>query len=230
MTMKKYAIIVAGGTGSRLGTETPKQFLLLGGELMLMHPIRNFYAYDPEIHIIVAMHPAYAGNWTALCAERGFDIPHQLAPGGETRFHSVKNALALVAGPGLVGVHDAARPLATVDLITRTFKEAAEHGTAIPCVPVNETVRSVKDGQISLVDRKTLRITQTPEVFDISLLQHAYRQMYREEFTDDGSVVEAAGKQVHLVEGEATNLKVTLPGDIEVAEVLLKRIVPGLPG
>jgi len=227
MTMKKYAIILAGGIGSRLSSETPKQFLLLGGEPLLMHSIRNFYAYDPEIHIIVAMHPAYAGTWTALCAESSFDIPHQLAPGGETRFHSVKNALALVTGAGLVAVHDAARPLATVDLIARTFAEAAGHGTAIPCVPVNETVRSVAGGQISLIDRKTLRITQTPEIFDISLLQNAYRQMYREEFTDDGSVVEATGKQIHLVAGEATNLKVTLPGDIEVAEVLLKRIRPG---
>jgi len=223
MTMKKYAIIVAGGTGSRLSSETPKQFLLLSGEPVLMHSIKNFNLYDPEIHIIVAMHPAYIDNWTALCAERSFDIPHQLAPGGETRFHSVKNALALVSGSGLVAVHDAARPLATVDLIARTFEEAAEHGTAIPCIPVNETVRSIKDGQVSLVDRSTLRITQTPEVFDISLLQHAYRQSYREEFTDDGSVVEATGRQVHLIDGEPANLKVTLPGDIELAEVLLKR-------
>lgn len=189
-----------------------------------MHSIKNFYTYDPEIHIIVAMHPAYIENWTALCAERCFDIPHQLAPGGETRFHSVKNALALVSGSGLVAVHDAARPLATVDLIARTFKEAAEHDTAVPCVPVNETVRNIAGGQISLIDRKTLRITQTPEVFDISLLQNAYRQKYSEEFTDDGSVVEATGRQVHLVEGESTNLKITLPGDIELAEVLLKRI------
>lgn len=227
MTMKKYAIIVAGGTGSRLSSETPKQFLLLHGEPMLMHSIRNFYVYDPEIHIIVAMHPAFTDKWTSLCAESGFDIPHQLAPGGETRFHSVKNALALVTGPGLVAVHDAARPLATVNLIARTFSQAARQGSAIPCMPVNETVRSVNGEKITLLDRKTLRITQTPEAFDISLLQNAYLQSYREEFTDDGSVVEATGRQLHLVEGEPTNMKITLPGDIEVAEVLLKRIRQG---
>ncbi len=224
--MKKYAIIVAGGTGSRLSSDTPKQLLLLDGKPLIMYSIETFYRYDPGLHIIVAMHPAFMGKWTALCAGSGFTIPHQLVPGGETRFHSVKNALALVPGNGLVAVHDAARPLVTVDLISRTFSEAAGNGTAIPCVPVNETVRSIEKGKITLVDRSRLRITQTPEVFDISLLQHAYQQPYREEFTDDGSVVEATGRQVCLVEGEATNLKVTLPGDLEIAGVLLKRMKP----
>lgn len=221
--MNKFAIIVAGGTGSRLGGEIPKQFLLLGGKPLLMHSIETFYKYDPSIHIIVAMHPAYTGKWTELCAESHFMIPHQMAPGGETRFHSVKNALALVSGSGLVAVHDAARPLATVDLMARTFKEAADHGTAIPCVPVNETVRSVENGGVNLIDRNTLRITQTPEVFDIALLRKAYKQPYRETFTDDGSVLEAMGHPILLVEGEATNMKVTLPGDIEVAEVFVRR-------
>jgi 2-C-methyl-D-erythritol 4-phosphate cytidylyltransferase len=224
MTMKKFAIIVAGGTGSRLGGEIPKQFLLLGGKPLLMHSIEIFYQYDPTIHIIVAMHPAYTGKWTELCAESHFMIPHQLAPGGETRFHSVRNALALVSGNGLVAVHDAARPLATVDLVIRTFQSALEHGSAIPCIPVNETVRSVENGRVNLIDRASLRITQTPEVFDIALLRNAYEQPYCESFTDDGSVLEATGRRVHLVDGEPTNLKVTLPGDIEVAEVLLKRL------
>lgn len=227
--MNKYAIIVAGGTGSRLSSDTPKQFLLLDGKPLLMHSVETFYQYDTGLHIIVAMHPAFMGKWTALCAGSGFNIPHQLVPGGETRYHSVKNALALVSGSGLVAVHDAARPLVSPDLISRTFSEAAKHGTAIPCIPVNETVRSIREGKISLVDRTMLRITQTPEVFDVSLLQHAYQQPYQQEFTDDGSVVEATGRQVHLVDGEPTNLKVTLPGDIEIAEVLLKRMFPGNP-
>jgi len=227
--MNKYAIIVAGGTGSRLSSDTPKQFLLLDGKPLLMHSVETFYQYDAGLHIIVAMHPAFMGKWTALCAGSSFNIPHQLVPGGETRYHSVKNALALVSGSGLVAVHDAARPLVSPDLISRTFSEADKNGTAIPCIPVNETVRSIRDGKISLVDRTMLRITQTPEVFDVSLLQHAYQQPYRQEFTDDGSVVEATGRQVHLVDGEPTNLKVTLPGDIEIAEVLLKRMFPGNP-
>ncbi len=222
--MKKFAVIVAGGTGSRLGSDIPKQFLMLDGKPLLMHSIETFYSYDPQIIIIVAMHPVYTGMWTELCAESHFTIPHQLVPGGETRFHSVKNALALVSGSGLVAVHDAARPLASIDLVKRTFAEASVNNTAIPCISVNETVRSIENGIVKLLDRTTLRITQTPEVFDISLLLRAYQQLYRQTFTDDASVVEALSQQVHLVDGESSNIKITLPGDIDLAEVYLKRL------
>ncbi len=221
--MDNFAIIVAGGTGTRMETETPKQFLLLAGKPLLMHSMEAFFQFDEKITIIVSLHPDYMKQWMHLCAEYDFHIPHFLVPGGSSRFHSVQNALGKVPGSGLVAVHDAARPLITVSLIRRIFKAAANRGNAIPCVTVNETVRSMEGGSVKLLDRSLLRITQTPEVFECSLLKNAYEQPYQPGFTDDGSLLEARGMQVHLVDGDPVNIKITLPGDVEIAEVLLRR-------
>ncbi len=221
--MKNFAIIVAGGTGSRMGHDTPKQFLLLAGKPLLMHSIEAFYRFDAYMQIIVSLHPDFVENWRQLCKQYEFQIPHQLAPGGETRFHSVQNSLKLISGSGLVAVHDAARPNLSVDLINRVFTEAARTGNAIPCIPVNETVRIVEGEKIRMIDRTSLRITQTPEVFESGLLKRAYEQPFQPGFTDDGSLLEVLGMQVCLVEGDPGNMKITLPGDIEIAEVLMKR-------
>ena len=221
--MKHVAIIVAGGTGSRMGSEMPKQFRLLAGKPLLMHSIEAFYRFDEQMMIIVSLNQGFAETWQLLCDEYNFRIPHTLVPGGDTRFHSVLNALELINGNGLVAVHDAARPLLSESLVQRTFSEAAAFGNAIPCIPVNETVRIVEEGKARLIDRTSLRITQTPQVFDGSLLKKAYEQPYQPGFTDDGSLLESMGIPVHLVEGDPSNIKVTLPGDVEIAEILLKQ-------
>ena len=222
--MENFAIIVAGGTGSRMGHETPKQFLLLDGKPLLMHSMEAFYRFDAKMQIIVVLQHGFWGNWQQLCEQYEFRIPHQLAPGGETRFHSVQNGLKLITGSGLVAVHDAARPILSNDLIKRVFTEAAITGNAIPCVPVNETVRMIEGEKIRMIDRSSIRITQTPEVFESGLLKKAYKQTFQPGFTDDGSLLESMGMQVHLVEGDPGNIKITLPGDIEIAEVLMKRL------
>jgi 2-C-methyl-D-erythritol 4-phosphate cytidylyltransferase len=217
--MNKYAIIVAGGTGSRMGVTTPKQFLLLAGKPILMYSLEAFFNYDPEIHIILAIHPGYQEEWGQLCQQHFFTVNHQVISGGETRFHSVRNALLTIPGDGLVAVHDAARPVVSVDLIARSFDEAALHGNAIPGIPVNETVRSIQNDTIKLLDRTSLRIIQTPQTFEIGLLKAAYMQDYQPGFTDDASLLEMMGKQIYLFPGDPGNIKITLPGDIQVAEL-----------
>ena len=219
--MDKYAIIVAGGTGSRMREKLPKQFLLLAGKPLLMHSIRAFYTYDPLIHIIVVIHPDFIAKWAQLCKKYSFTVPHQTVAGGITRYHSVKNALSAIPGEGLVAVHDAARPVISVDLIAQTFMEAAAYGIAIPCIPVNETVRMIEKDKIRLVDRNSLRIIQTPQTFDISLLRKAYEQIYQPGFTDDASLLEAMGRAINLVPGDPRNIKITIPGDIQIAELFL---------
>jgi 2-C-methyl-D-erythritol 4-phosphate cytidylyltransferase len=224
--MQKYAIIVAGGTGSRIGKEIPKQFLLLMGKPILMYSIEAFYRFDPRITIIVALHPDFFETWIQLCEQHTFGRSHQLVKGGETRCHSVQNALESITGGGMVAIHDAARPLLTQELIIRTFKEAERHLNAIPVVPVNETVRVITEGKVKLLDRSALRITQTPQVFQTDLLKKAYQLPLHQRITDDGSLLEAMGFELNLVPGDPFNLKITLPGDIEIAEIYLKNRTP----
>jgi 2-C-methyl-D-erythritol 4-phosphate cytidylyltransferase len=220
--MDKYAIIVAGGTGSRLGGEMPKQFMLLAGRPLLMHSIEAFYTYDPLIKIIIALHPEFIENWALLCKKFSCNVPHKIIPGGSTRYQSVKNALSTIHGKGLVAVHDAARPVISIDLISQSFSEAAIHGNAIPGIMVNETIRSIENGKIRLVDRSLLRVIQTPQTFDIDVLKKAYEQSYQPGFTDDASLLEAIGLQIHLIPGDQRNIKITLPGDIEIAELFIQ--------
>jgi len=219
--MDNYVIIVAGGTGSRMGVELPKQFRLLAGKPLLMHSIRAFYSYDSTIRIIVSLHADFIEAWRHLCKKHTFTIPHQIIAGGETRFHSVRNALSTISGDGLVAVHDAARPLVSVDLISESFCEAIIHGTAVPGIPVNETVRSILDGKASIVDRTYLWIVQTPQTFGIALLKKAYEQEFQPGFTDDASLLEAMGMQIHMIPGNPRNIKITLPGDIQIAELFI---------
>jgi 2-C-methyl-D-erythritol 4-phosphate cytidylyltransferase len=219
--MKKYAIIVAGGTGSRMGTEVPKQFLLLAGKPVLMHTIDAFSRFEPEIKIIVVLHPNFYDHWHKLCADHNFSIKHVLAQGGAMRYHSVKNGLELIDSDGLVAVHDAARPLISFALINRLFSEAITQGSAIPALPVTDTIRTIEGGRVHIVDRTFLRTIQTPQVFRIGLLKEAYDQPYQNSFTDDAAVLEALGKTIHLTDGEPQNIKITHPVDLLFAEAFL---------
>ena len=219
--MKKYIIIVAGGKGLRMGGEIPKQFIPIGGKPVLMRTIEAFYAYDSSIQIILVLPVSQQDYWKDLCLEYSFDIPHQVADGGETRFHSVKSGLNLVKEDGWVGVHDGVRPFVSSDVIERCYSAAAMWQAVIPVVDVVETVRHLTEEGSETVPRDRYKLVQTPQVFDVSLLKDAYNQEYTSHFTDDASVVEALGVKVHLVEGNRENVKLTTPFDLKLAEMLI---------
>ena len=218
--MKKHIIIVAGGKGLRMGGDIPKQFLPVCGKPVLMRTLEAFRTYDPSIHIVLVLPVSQQTYWKELCRTYRFELPHDIADGGETRFHSVMNGLALVEGDGLVGVHDGVRPFVSQEVIARCYEEASRQKAVIPVVGVVETVRHLTDEGSETVPRDLYRLVQTPQVFDAALLRRAYQQEYTALFTDDASVVEALGEKVHLVDGNRENIKLTTPFDLKLAEIL----------
>lgn len=219
--MKKHIIIVAGGKGLRMGGEIPKQFLPIGGKPVLMRTIEAFHLYDNTIHVVLVLPVSQQAYWRELCKKYSFELPHEVADGGETRFHSVMNGLALVEGEGLVGVHDGVRPFVSQEVITRCYAEAGTKKAVIPVIGVVETVRRLEGTDSVTVPRDQYKLVQTPQVFDVALLQRAYQQKYTEMFTDDASVVEALGEKVFLVEGNRENIKLTTQFDLKLAEMLI---------
>lgn len=217
----EYALIVAGGKGLRMGGELPKQFLPIGGEPVLMRTLEAFYAYNSEIQIILVLPCNQQVYWAELCREHYFQIPHVVANGGETRFQSVKNGLALVQTPALVGVHDGVRPFVAQAVIARCYALAEEKKAVIPVIDVVETVRHLVDEGSVTVSRDEYKLVQTPQVFDADLLIRAYGQPYTPHFTDDASVVEALGMPVVLTEGNRENIKITTPFDLKIASALI---------
>ena len=218
--MKKYIIIVAGGKGLRMGGDIPKQFLPVCGKPVLMRTLEAFHAYDASMRLILVLPVSQQAYWMQLCEEYQFELVHEIANGGETRFHSVKNGLALVEEDGLVGVHDGVRPFVSLEVIARCYKEAASLKAVIPVIGVVETVRHLTEEGSETVPRDQYKLVQTPQVFDVTLLRRAYEQSYTDMFTDDASVVEALGEKVYLVEGNRENIKLTTPFDLKLAELL----------
>ena len=219
--MKKYVIIVAGGKGLRMGSDLPKQFLPVGGKPVLMHTLEVFRKYDAAIQLILVLPREQQDFWKQLCREHDFDVEHRVADGGETRLHSVKNGLALVQAPGLVGVHDGVRPFVSVEVIRRCYDLAEQHKAVIPVVDVVETLRHLTEVGSETVSRNDYKLVQTPQVFDVELLKQAYEQEFTPFFTDDASVVEAMGVPVHLAAGNRENIKITTPFDLKVGSALL---------
>ena len=215
------SIIVAGGSGSRMQADAPKQFLELCGKPILMHSITAFADACVDIRIIVVLPASQIENWQKLCIHYDFTLPHDIAEGGSTRFQSVKNGLFKLSGDGLVAIHDGVRPLAGRQTINDCFRGAAKYGCAVPVIPVTDSVREVSEHTSRMVDRSALRLIQTPQVFDITLLKKAYEQEYSPEFTDDASVFEKSGQVIHLTEGNVENIKITTPNDMIVAEAYL---------
>lgn len=218
-----YVIIVAGGKGLRMGGDIPKQFLPVNGKPVLMRTIERFRDYSPDLGIILVLPRAQQEYWRELCREHGFQAPYNIADGGGTRFHSVRNGLRLIpdAERGVVGVHDGVRPFVSTEVIDRCYEAARRSGAAIPVTPVVETLRYVGGSEAGRnVARSDYRLVQTPQTFDIQLLKRAYAQEYSEAFTDDASVVEAVGVSVEMVEGNRENIKITTPFDMTVAEAL----------
>lgn len=219
--MKKHIIIVAGGSGTRMNTPIPKQFLELHGKPVLMHSIEIFAKAIPEINIILVLPLPYRKEWETLCKKHNFIIPFQLTEGGETRFHSVKNGLALVPENAVVGIHDAARPLVNIQTIINAFETAEQKGNASPAIQINESIREVKNNNNKAIDRSTIFIIQTPQCFQSNLIKKAFLQEYRHSFTDDASVLEAMGEKINLIDGNRENIKITTPLDLIIAEAIM---------
>ena len=203
-----------------MGTDIPKQFLPIGGKPVLMRTLERFREYSEALQIILVLPKAQQDYWYQLCEEYHFNVEYMLADGGETRFHSVQNGLALVPDDahGVVGVHDGVRPFPSVDVIHNCYETARSAKAVIPVVPVVETLRHITEGT---KPRGDYRLVQTPQCFDIQLLKAANEQPYNDGFTDDASVVEAFGFDITLVEGNRENIKITTPYDLKIAEVLL---------
>lgn len=221
-------VIVAGGSGSRMGTALPKQFLDIAERPVLVRTVERMSAALPEAEIVVVLPEAHVGLWQECCERAKCEVAHRVALGGATRFDSVAAGIAALSDRcELIAVHDGVRPLLSEAMIRRGVECAAEHGAAVPVIAVVDSIREVDDEGSHAVDRSRLRAVQTPQVFDATLLRESYRTVGerladRAKATDDASVVEMAGHVVALYEGEPQNLKLTTPADLSVAEVILR--------
>jgi 2-C-methyl-D-erythritol 4-phosphate cytidylyltransferase len=220
--MNKVAVIVAGGSGKRMGSDIPKQFLLLGGQPVLMRTMRTFHDYDPEIEIITVLPADQVKYWETLCRNHRFKIPHKIVTGGKTRHDSVKNAMEGIKPGAIVAVHDGVRPLVSVALIQTCFDTAAILGNAIPVVDIPESIRRVEGGKSRKADRSAFRLVQTPQVFRSEMLIKAFRQPYDPSFTDEANLVEADGNHIYLVKGQPSNIKLTTTLDIHIASAIIE--------
>lgn len=219
----RYAILVAGGSGTRMGADRPKQFLNLLGEPVLLHTLRRFA--DPLLGIaqcVVVLPVEQFATWQQLCAEHNITVPHTVVAGGETRWSSVRNGLAHLAGQpaGIVAVHDGVRPMVSAVVIEQTYAAAGQHGAAVAAVAPKDSVRGLAQQGSYALDRARLRLVQTPQCFELNLLRRAYQLPELPTFTDDASVVEDL-QPIYMVPGDYRNLKITTPEDLIVAEALL---------
>lgn len=220
--MEKYAVIVAGGRGLRMGNAIPKQFLPLTGQPVLYHTIKAFIDAYADIHLILVLPPDQLSYAQIVLQAFTGRIDITIVQGGETRFHSVRNGLNAIEGEGIVFVHDGVRPLVTTALIHRCYEQAVEKGSAIPAILVADSMRLVSGHNSAPVNREQMRIIQTPQTFRTEILIPAFQQEFSLGFTDEATVAEAHGTKVYLVEGERSNIKVTTPEDLVVAEALIK--------
>jgi 2-C-methyl-D-erythritol 4-phosphate cytidylyltransferase len=220
-TVKQAVIFVAGGTGTRMGSPLPKQFLTLNNTPILIHTLRNFFSFNRNFEMIVVMHHDYISFWKDLCLQFE-DVPeHTVVAGGEERFHSVRNGIEAVSSDVKhIAIHDAVRPRVSHETLTRCFNTLNEHNAVVPAIPINDSIREVHGTENKSVDRSLFKRIQTPQCFHAHVLKEAYNQPFSPVFTDDASVVEANGHSVFLVEGNLENIKITSPIDLIVGESL----------
>lgn len=219
--MKLYALIVAGGSGKRMGAEVPKQFLELGGRPLLMHTIEQFLRFDESIEIITVLPENQIRHWVELQERYSFKVMQTMVKGGKSRFHSVRNGLEFIECPGLVAIHDGVRPFVSNETIKRCFDTAQRLGNAIPVIPPSDTLRITTDESSKPLDRLKVRLVQTPQVFNCDLIKEAYKQDFHPEFTDDAMVLEKMGMKINLVEGNRENIKITNPEDMLISNAFL---------
>ncbi len=222
MENKWFAVIVAGGSGTRMGAELPKQFIELNGIPILMHTLKQFNSFLPQPEIVLVLPKNQFEVWDNLCKIHSFNLKYTLVAGGETRFHSVKNGLNTIIGEGLVAIHDGVRPFVSSQTIKRCLQAAAKNGNAIPALKPNESVRQGTLEKSKSVDRNSVWLVQTPQVFNLKTIKECYQTEWSELFTDDASVAEECGIEITLVEGNAENIKITTPLDLVVANAILK--------
>ena len=224
--MKQYVVMVAGGTGTRMRQTTAKQFLNVEGLPLMWWTLRRFREALPEAEVTLVLHQSLFEEFAELERAHGSAGARHVVPGGAERFHSVLAGLNTLPVAGIVGIHDAVRPFPSVETIQRCFKVAAEKGSAVPVVPVKDSIRRVIDGQTSsqAEDRSVLRAVQTPQCFDLATLKAAFDTPFRSEFTDDASVFEAAGHSVELCEGDPWNVKVTTPEDLAISQAFVREL------
>ena len=218
---KKYAIIVAAGSGTRMGGDTPKQFISVGGKPLLRHTIEKFLSLSFPVGIIVVVNQEKKEYWKKYCQDYDFMDRYAIPSGGITRFHSVQNALQYLPDDSVVAVHDGVRPFVTTEFLEEMFRQGEELGNAIPAIAPVETVREVSDLESYVLKRDDIRLIQTPQVFRSEVIKAAYKLPYDPKFTDDASVAEAAGFRINLVDGLRYNIKITTPEDLEIAKLWL---------
>ena len=217
--MEKTALIVAGGSGQRLGEKTPKQFLLIKSKPILMHTIEKFSHLDK---IIVVISKNYTNEWMNLCKLHNFKVDHKLVEGGGNRFESVKNGLQHINHTDVVLIHDGVRPLISKKTINNLIEKVATNKGVLPVLPISESIRKVNQNSSNSLNRKNYFIAQTPQCFMFKEILEAYNQKYKDEFTDDASVFEAIGGKIITIEGEKANIKITYPVDLNLAENLVR--------
>ena len=218
---KKFALIVAGGSGNRMKSAVPKQYLEIEGKPILMYTFEAFRRFDPKIEFVLVLPKNQTEHWNQLCEKHTFNTKYKLAFGGENRFQSVKNGLEKIDEEGIVFIHDGVRPLVSEETIKHCFTEAKKSGNALPVVPPSESVRYSDKSGNKAVDRSNYFLVQTPQTFDVQSIKEAYRKAKHENFTDDASVLENAGHKINLVEGNRENIKITWPQDLIIAKSFL---------
>jgi len=215
-------LVVAGGSGTRMGATLPKQFLPVAGRPILMHTLGRFFSIDPEMRLVLALPAAWSDEWRSLVADHGFKVPHILVNGGATRTLSVRNALKAVSDADcLIGIHDGVRPFFSSAMIDRVMTAAEREGAAVPVVPVVQSLREVNGPDNHSVDRSRFRAVQTPQCFRSALLRTAYDALKDDDHSDDATVVELSGHAITMVEGDEMNVKITTPTDLKLAESMI---------
>ncbi|MFD2202558.1 2-C-methyl-D-erythritol 4-phosphate cytidylyltransferase [Shivajiella indica] len=223
--MDKFAIIVAGGTGTRMGAPISKQYLEIGGKPILMHTLEAFFKEDEGTHLILVIPSSDFGFWNQLCEDYSFSIEHQVIAGGNSRFQSVKNGLnAIQKEEGLVAIHDGVRPFVKVEVIQESFKQAEIFGSAVAVIPLKDSLRKLTDnGKSFFQERQYFRLVQTPQTFQVSKIKKAFEVQELHHFTDDATVYEHQGLQVRLISGNPENIKITTPEDMDYASFLVSK-------
>lgn len=226
MSDNLYALIVAAGSGSRMASSIPKQFLLLNGKPVLMHTIEAFHRYSSTLQILVVLPSLQIDYWQQLCDQYTFSIPHQVVAGGSSRTASVRNGLhAIGDDKGLVAIHDGVRPLIPQVVIDQSYQTAKERGNAVAAIQLKDSIRRVlADGRNLAEDRDQFRMIQTPQTFQLKMIKKAYASIAQGKIlSDDASVIEACGHNIYMITGDYKNIKITTPEDLRIAEAFLAK-------
>ena len=220
--MQKSVIITAGGIGKRMGSDLPKQFLVLGGKPVLVHTLELFFKYDPTIEIILTLPNEWRGYWETVIDKYYCRVPHIVVNGGEERYHSIQNALKQCSG-SFIAVHDGVRPFVSFETLERCFSALNQHEAVVPVLRLKESIRQTSENSTNAVDRSNYRMVHTPQCFQADVLRKAYEQAYHEQVTDDACLVEGLGYTIHLVESNEENIKLTTPFDFIIAETIIQQ-------